>query len=106
MTPNLISKLRLQLFLALALVSTNIVAIAANSAAIVLYGKSVQLLPSTPANVSGYVNVVTYFSTFNGTSGGILVDSTNNKVYACDSSGNQTGEVTGGGIQFPAQASF
>jgi Immunoglobulin domain/Ig-like domain CHU_C associated len=80
MTPKLISKLRLQLLLALALVSTNIVAIAANSAAIVLYGKSVQLLPSTPANVSGYVNVVTYFSTFNGTSGGILVDSTSGGV--------------------------
>ena len=80
MTLNLKLKLRFQFFLAFALGSTNIIALAANSAALVIYGKSVQLLPSTPANVSGYVNVVTYFSTFNGTYGGLLIDSTSGSV--------------------------
>lgn len=48
---------------------------AAQTAALVMDSKAVQLLPSSAVFVAGYGNVTTYYSTFNGTTGNFLIDS-------------------------------
>jgi hypothetical protein len=44
------------------------------TAPVIVHGKSVQLLPSTTVAVVGVGNVTAYFSTYNGSSGALLID--------------------------------
>jgi hypothetical protein len=52
------------------------------SVQVVIHSRAVQLLPSSPVFVAGVGNVTTYYSTFNGTAGLPLIDTSNGGVVS------------------------
>ena len=52
------------------------------TAQVTVHGKAVQLLPSSPVFVIGVGNVTSYFSTYNGSSGALLIDSSSGGVVS------------------------